>query len=175
MGDIGFKRCLTSRTLQRLNGLRLLQWCGTSRDTTVPRSQKQKCQSGVTFANKMTSIFCRNFSFVAILKFTKNFSTAFEKGQRVSILAVWMVKIIEVMVSIDFQSGNTPPSYHLYIWVAKFLLQSFSKLNIFKSIYETETGSRMLGISHFDGETLSFSWTRKDFFWSVTETRTSRN
>lgn len=54
----------------------------------------------------VTSIACRNSSFVAIVLSVMNLSPAFEKEHGLSIVATRMVCIVDDMILSDFLTGN---------------------------------------------------------------------
>lgn len=58
------------------------------------------------------------------------FSLTFEKEYGVSLLATWMVNIVDVTVSFDFLTSSIPHTFQRYIQVAKVLLQLPYILNV---------------------------------------------
>lgn len=84
------------------------------------------------------------------MKFLIIFSAALEKNHGLFFIAGRIVDIGEGMVSSDVLSNNSSQAYRCYIRLEKFLFQRPNDFNIIKEIYEEETSSRTLGISHLD-------------------------
>lgn len=61
-----------------------------------------------SFACKVTSTVRCDSSFVVIVKSVISFSAAFKKEHGASFLVAWTVRIVELMVSSDFLSVNSP-------------------------------------------------------------------
>lgn len=72
-------------------------------------------------------------------------------------------------------SGNSPQTYHGYIWVAKFLFQQSNIIIIIEDTDRKETSSRALAISNLDDATLFFSRTEKKSLLDLAASQSVRN